>query len=215
VEREAEGVKKKPRPRTRKPGAYADFEDARDELRRHGPRARWALDELERMAKGKSEYGTLPPALAILCLKEILAYEGLPKALQFKAAEGVAGDTSITIQVAGWAAATPSRQLPAPEPIDVTNDPGAHRTNSTPPSPELDDLRRDRERLAAAATPPTPIYEVSPRPDVPKRVIGEASPARGLSMQERLKRGGFISTGERRETPDTQVESTFNLFGKQ
>jgi hypothetical protein len=107
--------KPKPRPRTRKPGAYTDYEDAKRELRAHGPRARWALDELERMAKGESAYGQLPPALVLFCIKEILAYEGLPKALQFKAAEGVSGDTTVIIQVANWAAG-PQKQpaLPAP-----------------------------------------------------------------------------------------------------
>ena len=108
--------KKKPRPRSPKPGAYTDYEDASRELRAHGPRARWALDELERLAKGETEYGKLPPALTILCLKEILAYEGLPKALQFKAAEGVSGDTNIVIQVPGWARAPGLEPaLPAPQ----------------------------------------------------------------------------------------------------
>jgi hypothetical protein len=211
--------KKKPRPRSRKPGAYADFEDARDELRRHGPRARWALDELERMAKGTSEYGTLPPALAILCLKEILAYEGLPKALQFKAAEGVTGDTSITIQVASWASATPAAPaLPAPvrvaEPEMVDLEERSHADMHTAPAPPLDEDRRDRERLAAAATPPTQVFDVSPRPDVPKRVIGEASPARGLDMKEQLRRKFGGVDFSREQTPDAHVDSNFKIFGR-
>jgi hypothetical protein len=105
----------KPKRRTRRPGPETDYEIARDELRANGPRARWALDELERLAKGESAYGALPPALVIVCIKEILAYEGLPKALQFKAAEGVTGDTTITIQVANWAAAKPPPALPEPQ----------------------------------------------------------------------------------------------------
>jgi hypothetical protein len=117
---EPEVSKPKPKRRTRRPGPEADYEIARDELRAHGPRARWALDELERLAKGESKYGALPPALVIICIKEILAYEGLPKALQFKAAEGVTGDTTITIQVANWAAAKPPPALPEPAPKSPT-----------------------------------------------------------------------------------------------
>jgi hypothetical protein len=120
----------KPKRRTRKPGAETDYEIARDELRANGPRARWALDTLEQMARGESSYGVLPPALTIVCIKEILAYEGLPKALQFKAAEGVTGDTTITIQVANWAAVKPvlasapgaaMPALPASKEIDATD----------------------------------------------------------------------------------------------
>jgi hypothetical protein len=48
----------KPKRRTRKPGAETDYAIARDELRANGPRARWALDTLEQMARGESTYGT-------------------------------------------------------------------------------------------------------------------------------------------------------------
>jgi hypothetical protein len=70
---------------------------------------------LERLAKGTSKYGALPPPLVIICLKEILSYEGLPKALKFKAAEGIDGDTHIVIQVAdGPPHHRPSQRYPRP-----------------------------------------------------------------------------------------------------
>jgi hypothetical protein len=172
--------KKKLRPRSRKPGAYTDYEDASRELRAHGPRARWALDELERLAKGETEYGKLPPALTILCIKEILAYEGLPKALQFKAAEGVTGDTTITIQVANWAAASPvPRSLPEPETIIEASAP---HNNNTPPAPTLSD--RERLRRQVAAQRETVVIEKGPGPSEPAHVIGRVSQGRPYEMSE-------------------------------
>jgi hypothetical protein len=172
--------KKKLRPRSRKPGAYTDYEDASRELRAHGPRARWALDELERLAKGETEYGKLPPALTILCLKEILAYEGLPKALQFKAAEGVSGDTTITIQVANWAAASPMpRALPEPETIIEASAP---RTNGTPPAPTMSN--RERLRRQVAAQRETVIVEAPVSPSEPAHVVGRVQQGRPYEMSE-------------------------------
>jgi hypothetical protein len=183
----------KPKRRTRRPGPEADYEIARDELRAHGPRARWALDELERLAKGESTYGALPPALVIVCIKEILAYEGLPKALKFKAAEGVTGDTTITINVAQWAAnkaAAPALAAPV-EPTDVD----AIRTNSTPPAPTLSDLERLRAQVRASAE--TVVIEKGPGPNEPAHVIGRVSQGRPYELSddekqrltERLQRG--------------------------
>jgi hypothetical protein len=179
----------KPKRRTRRPGPETDFEIARDELRANGPRARWALDELERLAKGESTYGALPPALVIICIKEILAYEGLPKALQFKAAEGVTGDTTITIQVANWAAASPMpRALPEPETVVSSMgeatiiEASAPHNNSTPPAPTLSD--RERLRRQVAARRETVVIEKGPGPSEPAHVIGRVSQGRPYEMSE-------------------------------
>jgi hypothetical protein len=198
-------VKKKPKPRTRKPGAETDYEIARDELRANGPRARWALDQLELMAKGESQYGVLPPALTIVCIKEILAYEGLPKALRFKAAEGISGDTSITIQVANWAANKPAMPaLPAPdETIILPSADGrstiieadSPRTNGSLPSSTLSD--RERLRAQVLAQRETVVVEAPVSPSEQPHVIGRASQGKPheltteekIRIMETLKRG--------------------------
>jgi hypothetical protein len=174
-------AKPKPKRRTRRPGPETDFEIARDELRAHGPRARWALDELERLAKGESTYGALPPALVIICIKEILAYEGLPKALQFKAAEGVTGDTTITIQVANWAAASPMPRA-LPEPAETIIEASAPHNNSTPPAPTLSD--RERLRRQVAAQRETVVISAPVSPSEPAHVIGRVSQGRPYEMSE-------------------------------
>jgi hypothetical protein len=179
-------AKPKPKRRTRKPGAETDCEIARDELRSHGPRARWALDTLEQMARGESTYGALPPALVIVCIKEILAYEGLPKALQFKAAEGVTGDTTITIQVANWAAASPMPRA-LPEPAETIIEASAPHNNSTPPAPTMSD--RERLRRQVAAQRETVIVEAPPGPAEQARVVGRMSQSQPyqLSLDEKQR----------------------------
>jgi hypothetical protein len=113
-----------------------------------------------------------------VCIKEILAYEGLPKALQFKAAEGVAGDTTITIQVANWAAKPITPALPAPANDDeIIVEASAPRTNRTPPSPRLGD--RERLRAQVLAQRETVIVEAPVSPSKPAHVIRtrESGPA--------------------------------------
>jgi hypothetical protein len=185
-------VRRKPKPRTRKPGAETDYAIARDELRANGPRARWALDTLERMAKGESSYGVLPPALTIVCIKEILAYEGLPKALQFKAAEGVTGDTTITIQVANWAATTSMpHALPAPDETVILAgeatiiEADSPRTNGTPPSPRLGD--RERLRAQVLAQRETVVVEAPVSPSEPAHVIGRVNQGKPYELSEEEK----------------------------
>src|SRR5262249_13048671 len=142
------------------------------------------------------------------------------QSLLVKEAGGQIAPTQIVIQVAGWAAGQQGRQLSAPAPARVPEpevidlEERSHGDMSTPPSPPLDEDRRDRERAAAAATPPTPIYAVDPRPDVPKRVVAEVSARRGhVSVEERLRKGGFLGPG-REAAPDAPVIQNFNLFGK-
>src|SRR5262249_55815269 len=194
--------KRKPRPRTRKPGAETDYAIARDAVRYDPARYEWGMNELERMAKGESEYGQLPPALKILCIKEILNYEGVPAALRFKADANIAGDTNIQISVLPWAAgpsvARPALPAPAPEEI-VIHEPNAPRTENSQPSPELSS--RDRILAQARAARETAVYEVSANPSEPPREVARVSQAKGTKWPTPEEKLENKLGGRRESTP--------------
>jgi hypothetical protein len=103
--------------------------------------------------------------------------------LQFKAAEGVSDDATITIQVAGWAAASPMpRALPEPETII---DPDMPRTNGVPPAPPMSDRERLREQVRAQRE--TVVVEAPVSPSEPAQVIGRVSQGRPYELSESEK----------------------------
>ena len=166
------------------------------------------------------------PEMRAACSAKLLPYWHREQSLLIKEAAGRGGDTSITVVVAAWAADKPSAPaLPAPAPVRaveaeiVDAEAVAHRTNSTPPTPPLDDDRRDRARMAAMNAAVTPIIEVSPRPDVPPVETAKVSAKRGLvktpNPEDVLrKKFGRDLMHYDELTPDTSVVTDSKIFGR-
>jgi hypothetical protein len=187
---------KKPKPRTRKPGVETDIMNARNDARGNNTeRAAWALDELERMAKGQTAHGMLTAPMVIVCLKEILAHEGVPRSLEYRASAGIPEDKQITIHVEQWAA---KEALPAPAPVTalppptptikeaVVIEPGMPRTNNSPVTPALND--RERLRAQVIATRETIVIDMPPGPTAQPRIIGRMSQGKPYELGEDERR---------------------------